>query len=316
MKGRCNSVDCGLSQGLTCELGFSDLAQCPNFAEYEGEEHAPEAEVVDSNISGQRLPWSGRAFGINDIILVSGRSSPVFVGLIGLFDAGKTSFLTALFAHFSHSGVVGPSAFAGSYTLQAWFRLKHYTAWPTPSGPSFPPHTPDSAERVPSLLHLGFRGEEKHLRDVLFTDAPGEWFSRWMQNQSSESSKGARWIADNATHFLFFVDRAALAGPRVGKARHEIQVLARILAEHRRGRPIIGVWAKSDGNVAPDVEGPIREKLQKFFGDHPSFDLSVKDPRCLAVLELLLKEPEAVPLDLASRNAEPKSAFFAYQRLS
>jgi hypothetical protein len=313
MKGKCKLADCGVQHGLTCELGYSNLIECPNFCEVTGEPTAPEPGVVNEDHIGQRLPWTGRALGLSDMMLASARSSPTLVGLIGPFDAGKTGFLTSMLAHFARTGVVGAFSFAGSYTLQAWARLKQCTAWPTTHGPAFPPHTPDSAERVPSLLHIAFREKSRGMRDVLFTDAPGEWFTRWIQNQTSENAKGARWIVDHATHFLFFVDRAALAGPQVGKARHEIQVLARILAEQRRGRPVCAIWAKSDVECAPGVEAPVREKLLKFFGDHPSFDLHVKDSACLTALQLLLAEPEARPFDICYPPQETSSAFLAYQ---
>jgi hypothetical protein len=313
MKGKCGLPNCGVKDGLTCEDGYADLAECPNFSEVADEATAPESGVVNEDHVGQRLPWTGRALGLSDMMLASARSSPTLVGLIGPFDAGKTGFLTSVFAHFARTGIVGAFSFAGSYTLQAWARLKEYTAWPTTHGPAFPPHTPDSAERVPSLLHIAFREKARGMRDVLFTDAPGEWFTRWIQNQTSENAKGARWIIEHATHFLFFVDRAALAGPQVGKARHEIQVLARILAEHRRGRPIIAIWAKSDVESAREVEAPVREKLRKFFGDHPSFDLHVKDSACLKALQLLLVEPEARPFDIRCPLLETTSAFLAYQ---
>jgi len=64
---------------------------------------------------------------------------------------------------------------------------------------------------------------------------PGEWFTRWIVNRSADTAQGARWIAANATHFLFFVDRAALASKDVGKARNEILTLAEGAGEHRAG---------------------------------------------------------------------------------
>jgi hypothetical protein len=313
MKGKCALPDCGVKDGLTCEEGHSELAKCPNFHAVNEEPTSHESGIVTDDETGQRLPWTGRALGLSDMMLVSARSSPVLVGLIGPFDAGKTGFLTALFAHFARSPTVGAYSFAGSYTLQAWTRLKQYTSWPTTYGPAFPPHTPDSAERVPSLLHLAFRDQAQPLRDVLFTDAPGEWFTRWMQNHSADNARGARWIVDHATHFLFFIDRVALAGPEVGKVRNELRVLARMLSEQRRGRPVIAIWAKSDLEPALDVEAPIREKLQKFFGDHPTFDLHVKDPACLNVLELILVKPPSALLNVHRPFVESGSAFLAYQ---
>jgi Double-GTPase 2 len=313
MKGKCALPNCGVKDGLTCEDGYADLAKCPNFSVVNGELTGPEAGVVNDDGTGQRLPWTGRALGLSDMMLVSARSSPTLIGLIGPFNAGKTAFLTSLFVHFAQSGLIAPFSFSGSYTLQAWARLRQYTVWPGTYGPGFPPHTPDSAERVPSLLHLAFREGARPVRDLLFTDAPGEWFTRWIQNQSGESARGAQWIADHATHFLFFVDRDALAGPQAGTVRHDTLVLARVLSEQRRTRPVIAIWAKSDLPCAPDVEAIVRAKLQKFFGDHPSFEVHAEDPACLKVLALLLEPPQGAAVAARCPTLQTHSAFFAYQ---
>jgi len=131
-----------VKDGLTCEDGYPELAKCPNFSVVKDEAAAPEPDMVNDDETGQRLPWTGRALGLSDMMLVSARSSPTLVGLIGPFNAGKTAFLTSLFVHFAESGLIGPFSFSGSYTLQAWARLKQYTVWPSTHGPGFPPHTP------------------------------------------------------------------------------------------------------------------------------------------------------------------------------
>lgn len=314
MNGTCSLADCGLSEGLTCELGHLELPQCPHFAKTDGKRLEAEASVNRVEGSSHRLPWTGRALGLNDMTLVSARSSPTLVGLIGPYNSGKTAFLTSLFIHFAKTGSVSSHLFAGSYSLRSWTQLQQYTVWPSAIGPNFPPHTPDSGERVPSLLHLAFRKEQNPIRDLLFTDAPGEWFTRWILDQNSENSQGAQWIAQNATHFLFFVDREALAGANVGKVRQQTQVLARVLAEQRRGRPVIAIWSKSDGECVPDVEEPIRKSLQSFFGNHLSFNTQVGDPRCLDVLESLLHKEPRTPYEYPRElMAKPTSPFLAYQ---
>jgi hypothetical protein len=313
MIGKCTQAACGVKDGLSCEQGHARLTECPYFEQSDQQEVVTDSALVNEDHAGQRLPWTGRALGLSDLILASARSATDLVGLVGPFNAGKTAFLTSLFVHFAQTGAVANFGFAGSLTLNAWFRLKHYTNWPANQGPTFPPHTPDSADRVPSLLHLAFREQSLPVRDLLFTDAPGEWFTRWIQNQSSENARGARWIAENASRFLFFVDRDALAGPLVGKVRQDTLSLARVLSEHRRGQPVITIWAKSDLKTAPDVEAPIRDKLQKFFGDHASFDLHVEDSACLKVLEILLKTPAPLPYSASAFPNESGSAFFAYR---
>jgi hypothetical protein len=313
MRGKCSLPDCGLKDGLACDLGHIDLAECPHFKAVSNEVVDDNSGVLADDGSGQRLPWSGRALGMSDMMLVSARSVPHLAGLIGFFNAGKTSFLTSVFVHFAKSGIVNKHCFAGSYTLEGWERLKQPTEWPATNGPCFPPHTPDTAERVPSLLHLALREGVDFLEDVLFTDAPGEWFTQWVRNQLSDEARGARWIANHASHFLFFVDRAALAGPDVGKVRQNTLALARLLAEHKRDRPIDVIWAKSDLKPDEAVEKPVRAKLADFFGAHQSWNLHVQDSACLEVLAQILKRPivtsaPSVPLTSLKRT----SAFLSF----
>jgi hypothetical protein len=313
MKGKCLLPDCGLKDGLACEIGHLDFTKCPKFEAVADTATDQIQGVVDDDGSGQRLPWTGRAMGLSDMMLVSARSSSSLVGLIGPFNAGKTSFLTSLFAHFSKTGTVSNFSFAGSYTIDAWDRLRQHTEWPAAHDPSFPPHTPDTADRVPSLLHLAFREGTELVRDLLFTDAPGEWFTNWVRNQSAEDARGARWIAEYASHFLFFVDRSALAGADVGKARQNTLTLARVLSEHRRDQPIAVIWTKSDEKYDENVEAPIREKLERLFGPHSSWNLDAEDPACLEILSQLLAPPKpSAVLEETQTSVRNRSAFMSF----
>ena len=313
MKGKCSLPDCGLKDGLTCELGHRVLEECPHFKTVPDEAAEQVSGVLADIGSGQRLPWTGRAFGLSDMMLVSARSPSSLVGLIGPFDAGKTTFLTALFVHFSKTGIVENHSFAGSYTIDTWAHLKQYTEWPAANGPSFPPHTHDTGERVPSLLHLAFREGDGLVQDLIFTDAPGEWFKRWVLNQAAEEARGARWIADHATHFLFFIDRSALAGSEVGKSRQDTLALARLLAENRRNRPIAAIWSKSNGLCDETIEKPIRERLDQLFGPHESWNLDAENPSCLKVLSHLLSRTEpTAALQIPSTTTKSSSAFMSF----
>lgn len=312
MKGNCTHVDCSVKSGLGCEMGHGHPSDCPHF-QIEKETIGSTDNLKSKEISsGYRLPWTGRALGLNDMVLATARSSALLVGLIGPFGAGKTSLLTSIFANLSKSGIINNYSFAGSYSIQAWEHLRKSTEWPTSQGPAFPSHTPDSADRVPGLLHLAFRKDKQIIEDVLFTDAPGEWFTRWIKNQSSESAQGARWIAEHSTHFLFFVDREALVGPDVGRVRHNILSLARVLSENRRNRPIAVVWTKSDTAFNTAVEGPIREKLTEYFGNYPSYELSVQDPKCLEIVAFALKAATLAPENI-SPDFDSSSAFFCFR---
>src|ERR1700720_4490603 len=131
MKGECSLPTCGLKDGLNCDLGHFRPGDCTHFKSVSPQPVDVVGETsVEGDESGQRLPWTGRAFGLNDIMLVSARAPVSLIGLIGPFNSGKTTFLTSLFAHFSETGLVGKHSFAGSYTIDAWSRLKSYTEWP------------------------------------------------------------------------------------------------------------------------------------------------------------------------------------------
>ena len=312
MKGACDRSDCSVKDDLPCEMGHDRSEDCPHFkavtsAGVEGNE-----STVTDDTEGHRLPWTGRGLGLNDIGLASARSPAQLVGLVGPYNAGKTAFLTAMFSHFSRTAVLDDHAFAGSFSLQAWSRLKKFTTWPAAQAPMFPPHTPDSSERAPGLLHLAFRRRQELIRDLLFTDAPGEWFTRWMRNHAAEEAKGARWIAEYASCFLLVVDREGLAGPDVGLVRQNTLALARLISEHRRGRPVATVWTKSDGPCDEEIEAPVRARLSEFFDDHPTFNVSVDDVGCLRVLAFLLALQNPASQPFGRRLSGTTSAFLAY----
>jgi hypothetical protein len=296
-------------------MGTRDFKTCPHFQAGAQPAAGSESAVeTPDDGSGLRLPWTGRGLGLADMTLASSRGPACLVGLIGPFNSGKTGLLTSIFAHFATTGVVASYSFAGSFTLLGWSQLKDHTTWPSPNGGMFPPHTPDTGQRTPSLLHLAFRRGGETVRDLLFTDAPGEWFTRWVSNEAAENSAGARWIADNATHFVFIVDREGLAGPEVGRIRNTTLALARRLSENLRGRPVIAVWTKSDGQCDEEVEAPVRARLNELFGEHPTLNLHVQDPACVNLLEVLLQQ--APKTELPHEIAAPASAFLAFRGAS
>lgn len=312
MSGSCNRPDCDVSKGLLCEMGHREVGACPHYRPDAQASVAndPIIERVEDS-TDVRLPWTGRALGLADVVLAASRSPARLIGLIAPFNAGKTGLLTAIFAHLAQKGQIGPFDFAGSFSLQAWNQLKEHTTWPSPSGGMFPPHTADTGQRTPGLLHLAFRKDDEQIRDLLFTDAPGEWFTRWLTNESAENAAGARWIASNATHFIFVVDRAGLAGEEVGRVRQNTLALARRLAEQRRERPVVVAWTKSDGKVDLEIEAPIRNRLDELFGAHASVDVHVHDPACLNLVDLVLKERVISPR--LQPRFERASAFLAYE---
>ncbi len=148
--------------------------------------------------------------------------------------------------------------------------------WTRGQPPCFPPHTISRNGRAPGLLHLAFwDANDARSMDYLFTDAPGEWFQKWAINRDSAEGTGARWISDRADVFLVVADREALSGDNMGTARNALRLLARRLADERRGRPIALVWTKSDVTVAPEMERAVRDAVIGTMPDAVEFSVSV-----------------------------------------
>ena len=171
------------------------------------------------------------------------------VGIAGPQNAGKTTLLGAWYLLIGRGALTDSERqFAGSYSLAGWEAVAGSLRWAPGQAPTFPPHTTSRSGRAPGLLHLAFREDDSFRpNDLLFTDAPGEWFQKWALDRDSAEAAGARWVADLADILLLVADREGLAGESMGAARNSIQLLARRMAAERRGRPIALVWTKSDG---------------------------------------------------------------------
>lgn len=297
----CNRTDCGTAIGLPCEAGHLSPNDCPDF----NKTATPSPVQTGNEVC---LPWTGRALGLNDLALANARGTCAMVGVVGTVGSGKTSLLTALFTHLSRTGHVSDHWFAGSLTIRGWSQLRQYTRWPSQIGPGFPPHTPDTGGRIPSILHLAFRSGNSMVRDILFTDAPGEWFTRWINNRSAPGTEGARWIAENCTHFWLATDVNSFVGDGVGIARTTTRTLARVLAEAAQGRPVAAVWTKTDLPRDLEVENEIREGVKRHLPSSRPFDLAVGDKTCLDLITWTLLES----LPVRPSPTRPLSAFTGY----
>jgi len=267
--------------------------------------NAEVAEIVSEGSAGAAaaeritLPWSGGAMGLSDIEFIASRGTPQVVSILGPHDAGKTTFLATLFLLLLRQGVVGSYEFASSCSLLAWERVSAHMKWSGSEPPRFPPHTTAFEGRVPGLLHLGFRRPDGDLHDLLFVDAPGEWFQQWAVNREAAGAEGARWAAIHADIFVLFADCQALAGVKRGEAREVLRQIVERLRSERRGRPVLLLWSKSDIPISAEMRGAV-EKASEGLGKVAEFHLSVmpQPPRnevheeqFLDVLEAILDSP-------------------------
>jgi hypothetical protein len=203
--------------------------------------------------------------------LVAARGTPKLLAVVGSTNVGKTMFLTTVYL-LLHRGVRLPGrTFAGSYTIEGWENLASELRFGSWDHPRFPQHTSAAGGRRPGLLHLAFRGAEDRLEDVLLTDAPGEWFTTWMDEPGSVGAEGGRWIAERAAAFLLFADSAALSGPQSGAETARLRRLAERVGLSRRGGRVAVVWSKVDHQVPPEIEARLRATFERSLPDFREF---------------------------------------------
>lgn len=270
---QCSKQEC--SEGDECLIGTLDRTTCEHWKTTVETIVEKTPEEQDS----QTAPWHGDAFSKADINLISIQRRPHLVALVGPHNAGKTTYLAAIHLLCLRQPLLPRSSFAGSLTLRGWQRIIQSMQYPgdknLPLG--YPPHTPNSNERVPSLLHYTFRNtDDESMRDVLFTDAPGEWFKSWAGNPDESMYPGAVWTVRNADTFLLFVDSEQLAGKEAGVARNTIESMAMRLAEERNGKPVGIIWSKADVQVDNVIREQVQTILSRELPDAISFQTSVK----------------------------------------
>ena len=268
---RCPQPNCFADDNTTCTLGHIRLDLCPQWTRI-----SKGAIAAPSDSDQMLLPWSSLAMGESDLNFISGKVKPITVGIVGPESAGKTTILGAFYLLLGRGTLtVDANSFSNSYTLAGWEAVASCLRWKPGQPPSFPPHTPSRAARAPGMLHLSFRREDGSLRDLLFADAPGEWFQKWAINEQAADAEGARWIARHADVTLLIADRQALSGAKLGAARNDFQLLAQRAVAESGGRRLALVWTKGDVDVASAMEAQIRKAVASASSSVPEFTVSV-----------------------------------------
>lgn len=311
MKRRCSNPNCFVDDEEACALGIRVPAECPLWSGSE-----PRAEVAPSAaLTAARVPWSGSALGLSDLTNLVPRGRSILIGVLGAHDAGKTTLLTGNYLQLLRGHTLAGARFAGSRTLGAWESLAAWVRFDDAARPpSFPPHTPRGTSRVPGLLHLALRGPQDEFRDVLLTDAPGEWFTSWAIREDAPDAEGARWIARHADAFLVLADCVRLRGAERGQARNDIRQLLERLSNHVASKPTVLVWAKADQAPPDGIRGAIRRVLKELIPHATEVDSSAARLETIArALEAALGPawvpPRARPVDEPIVQHLPFAAF-------
>lgn len=169
MTRTCSNENCFAD--TTCAIGHLDRKDCEHWQAQEREDGEAAAPI---DVPTSDVPWNGYVLGTSDLAILGGRGQPILVGLVGPPNSGKTSLLAFVYMWLLKYGKLGSWDFAGSWTLGGWESVIQHSRWTGEPPPSFPPHT-SSTGRHPGVLHVTFRHRDSGvLRDVLFTDAPGE----------------------------------------------------------------------------------------------------------------------------------------------
>jgi Double-GTPase 2 len=242
--------------------------------------------------NAQHVPWNGVAAGTADLAYVASRGRPRIVGLIGPHDAGKTTFLSLFYSLLLTRTHAAGRMLAGSFTLTGWEAIASPMRWPADGAPGFPDHTTTYSSRQPGLLHLALRETSGLLSDVLFTDAPGEWFTRWASNSESPDAEGARWVAAHSDVFLVFVDSALFnTTVKLGAARAAFYSLIERVAGVARGRPVLMVRSKSDVEILKTVHQQIVTAQQTTLPEAAWYEIA--KTRAESMIELAASAIEA-----------------------
>jgi hypothetical protein len=256
MAGNCIKENCYPEETGCNYEGCEVLTDCPH---YKSDQQATgdNAQQTEADEFFIRVPWTGNAMGLKDLEYLTSMNKVTIIGIMGVASAGKTTFLATLYSLLRQGATIGKFRFAGSLTLGGWENIAWYLSWKANNSIQFPPHTTSNAGRVPGLLHLRLQDEKDELRNLIFTDAPGEWFDHWTINEKDPNAAGARWIHEASDAFLLFADCDMLAGTQLGKARKQTRMVADRIKQELNDRPLGLIWSKSDVIVDPDIKSQI-----------------------------------------------------------
>lgn len=275
MAGKCLKDDCYPDETGCNHEGYTILTDCKY---YEAENNNIEADNENIDDFNVRIPWTGNTLGLQDLNFITSTSSVIIIGVTGAASAGKTTYLATLYCLLRQGCKIGNYQFAGSLTLTGWENIAWYLSWNVQNDIQFPPHTSSNAGRIPGLLHISLKNDQGDKKDLIFTDAPGEWFEHWTVNKNDVNATGAQWIHENANAFLLFADCEILSGKNLGRARQQIKQVADRLKHGLNKRPLTLIWSKSDVQIDPIIKKQISDHIQNSqIPNYKEYEISVRN---------------------------------------
>lgn len=231
----CNKADCTVAETGTCLELYKSIIECPFYKGDAGkqdtfvhdtiEANEGSSQTVGRNVS--RTFHSGYELGTQDAAEIMRANYTHFIGILGLYNAGKTCLISSLYSLAAKGELLPKYLFAGSLTLQGFEnRLRLLRRWRRPSLPEqLVEHTRLLDPRSPALMHLALK-EVSSGRDInlLVTDLPGEWSKELIEREETATRFEFLKRADG----IFLV----IDGPSLeGRHRHSHIQCSRILLE-------------------------------------------------------------------------------------
>lgn len=317
-KKKCPKEGCHAPTSMCMELYSREYQLCPHF----NSDNTANQEMSNKKKGFKTIPWDGQAFQPEQIHVLSHRSSPKILGLIGSSGAGKTTYLAMIYSLLFNGKKIENWDFAGSYTLAEWELLAKTLQIQENGTVPYPEATPSGSDYY-ALFHLALRNNG-FLNDVLFADSSGEVFSKWADNVDAPEASNARWIYSNSNAFLLFVDCVSVIDNR-GKARKNIVQLAEQLASELNDRPVIILWSKADREeeARANIIEAIDRKLKDLFPNSPhlkisNYSKSDSDELChvnnLRSVELVLEKLSSTQVPSIEPKVESGMDFFIKYR--
>lgn len=307
----CTHDRCEVPGNNFCRQFHADFHNCENYLAALSAARSPDspAPSPDSPVELDvvRPAWSGNALTPHTATTVWATGRPPLIGLIGLPDAGKTSFLATLYLRLRHERLADRD-FTGSMTLSGWAKVSRRMHWADGRPPGYPPRT-GSQHREPGFLHIALRDAADKVIDLLIADTKGEWYQHWLTDAQEKRAEGARWTVQHADALLFFIDLAALADPtKRHLTRSQTERLIDRAADQNPYQRVIVIHAKQDqaSREATPLVDQLTRRLEARFRTPPVFHtIAAPEQRADAGQDVLEAVAQALLISIQTPAVAP-----------